>query len=103
LAIATRKRPVLIMLEYSFHPGPNAAKSLQRFIQWTPPEGFETKQVWMATSHGGYLLAEVSGAGPILEVTAQYADVAAFKIQTVVEAADGVPLLQRGFEYGAAH
>jgi hypothetical protein len=81
LAIATRKRPVLIMLEYSFHPGPNA----------------------VATSHGGYLLAEVSGAGPILEVTAQYADVAAFKIQTVVEAADGVPLLQRGFEYGAAH
>ena len=94
---------MLVMCKYSFHAGPNAPKSLARLVQWTPPPGFEMKNVWMATGHSGFLLAEVESHAALLEITAQYADVAHVEVAPVTEADQGVPTLQRGFEYAASH
>jgi hypothetical protein len=94
---------MLVMCKYSFHAGPNAAKSLARFIQWTPPDGFVMKDLWMASGHSGFFLGETDGVAPLMELTAQYADLAFFEIHPVVLAEEGVPVLQRGFEYAAAH
>ena len=61
------------------------------------------KQVWMAAGHSGFFLGETDGIGPLLELTAQYADLAEFEIHPVLESEQAVPVLQRGFEYGASH
>jgi hypothetical protein len=94
---------LLFMIKYMFDPGPNSSRSLQRFLNWTPPDGTTPLNVWMATAHSGFLLAESTGAGGVLETTAQYADVARFEIYPVLDSNEGVPALQRGFEYAAAH
>ena len=68
--------------------------ALKRFVQWTPPAGFEFKShVASPIDGGGFALVETASALTLIEATAPFVDVLTFSIVPVVDINEAVPVV----------
>lgn len=74
-------------------------RSLNLFVQWTPPQGFEFKSHYVTGSGRNIAIVEVSSAAVLLEAMAPWDPFFDFDSEPCVLVEEAVPIIQKAYAW----
>ena len=93
-----------MLLAVTYKPKDNVTeesekRSLNLFVNWTPPQGFEFKAHYVTGSGKGIAIVEASSALAVLEAMAPWGPHLNFDSEPCVAIAESVPVTQKAFAW----
>ena len=81
----------------------DAKKSLEMWLRWKQPEGFEIKSFWLAPDGRGFLIVEAETAESAYEATGPWVNVNLdYDIVPIIEIEKAVPLMEKAIAFREA-
>lgn len=87
-------------MEYmTIYRAKDAREATARFVNWTPPEGYQIKHHYFSPDGRGFALIESDGAVPLVAAMAAFVDVMDFEFVPVAPIEAAIPATLESFKW----